>query len=245
MVGGGAAMAAGFLWARHVIGPRGPLPQASRHASGKRKADPAGLPDINLDPDVNLDAIAHRDALHDMGGLNDDDDADFDADTKRAPMTVEPAEEVAMTAGPNEHAVPNDEPYDALDAEDVGTAWLRRATGSETTEEPDATEALDGMHEISEESELDIELLDLEREQRFGADQPGEPLAPYAGTHDADVAAELPVGTFDAAGNAELRVAPNPPDALEAPATGALSTTEEEITRRDAAHALDQLRTRR
>jgi hypothetical protein len=243
LVGGGAAMAAGFLWARHAMGPRGPLPQASRLASSKRKAEPAGLPDINLDPDVNLDAIALSDALHDMGELNDD--VDFDADTKRTPMAVEPTEEIEMTVGPNEHAVPGDEPYDALDAEDVGTAWLRRATGSEPTEAPDATAALDGMHEVTEESELDIELLELEREGPYGADQAGEPLAPYAGTHESDIAAELPVGTFDAAGNAELRVAQNPPDALEAPATGALSTTEEEITRRDAAHAIDQRRTRR
>ncbi len=241
LVGGGAAVAAGFLWARHVIGPRGPLPQASRRASSKHKSKPADLADINLDPDVNLDAMARSDALHDMGDLNDG--VDFDADTKRAPMAVEPPEEVEMTVGPNEHAVPGDEPYDALDTEDVGTAWLRRATQSETTEEPDAIEALDGMHEVTEESEA--ELSDLERERPYGADQTGEPLAPYAGTHDADIAAELPVGTFDAAGNAELRVAPNPPDALEAPATGALSTTEEEITRRDAAHALDQQLTRR
>lgn len=236
-------MAAGFLWARHIISPRGPLPRASRDASSKRKIEAGGLPDINLDPDVNLDAIARSDALHDMGGLSED--VDFDADTKRAPMAVEPAEEVEMTVGPSEHTVPGDEPYDALDAEDVGTAWLRRATESETTEEPDALEALDGMHEVTEETELELELFELEREQPFGADQTGEPLAPYAGTHDADVAAELPVGTLDAAGNAELRVAPNPPDALEAPATGALATTEEEITRRDAAHAADQRRAQR
>jgi hypothetical protein len=198
------------------------------------------LRDINLDPDVNLDAIAREDALNDMGVL--DEEGDFDADTKVDPIDVDAEFDAFATVGPNEHAVPAEEQYDALDAEDVGTAWLRRATASDLREEPDVTEALEGTHEVIE---GDPSALDLAREDAYGVDQPGEPLAPYAGTHDADIAMEIPVGTLDYAGNAELHVPLNPPDALEAPPTGTLSPTEEEMTRRDAAHAADQRRTRR
>ena len=234
-------MAAGFLWARRSAGSRGALPRPARKATGRPRTDPSHLRDINLDPDVNLDAIARRDALHDMGNLRED--VDFDVDTKRQPVNVDPSIfDVDATVGPDEHAVPAEEPYDALDAEDVGTAWLRRATQSETTEEQDATEALEGTHEVIEGDPVELELM---REERFGSDQFGEELAPNAGTHDADIAAELPVGTFDAAGNVELHAPQNPPDALEAPPTGALSPTDEEMARRDAAHAADQRRTRR
>jgi hypothetical protein len=79
-----------------------------------------------------------------------------------------------------------------------------------------------------------LEVLDeLERrEAAYGVDREGQPLAPYAGTHDEDVAAELPVGTLDPNGNAELHAPVNPPDGLGAPPTGTLATTDEEIARR-------------
>ena len=202
--------------------------------------DASRLRDINLDPDVNLDAAARADALHDMA--EDDGDADFDADTVREPVDIDGSNEVSATVGPHDHVVPADEPYDALDAEDVGAAWLRRATQAEPGEDLDLNEALEGMHEITD---GDITLAELDREDAYGSDQTGEALAPHAGTHDADVAAELPVGTLDSAGNVELHAPLNPPDALEAPPTSALSPTDEEMARRAAAHAADQHRSRR
>jgi hypothetical protein len=142
-----------------------------------------------------------------------------------------------MTVDSAEHLRPGDEPYDAVDAEDVGTAWLRRATQSEPLEESDPNDIWGTQVIIPE--------LDASgREAAYGRDQEGTPLAPYAGTHDEDVAAELPVGTLDESGNAELHAPVLPPDAFGAPPTGALSPTNEELARRAAAEA-SRLRSRR
>ena len=213
------------------------------------------LRDINFDPDVNLDAIAHADAVHDMGRL--DDNADFDALTRGETLDRRDSLDLDLdfdidvdidqlemnaTVGPNAHAVPADEPYDALDAEDVGTAFLRRATQVEPSEDLDVNEALEGTHAVIE---GDPALMDLARESDYGTNQTGESLAPYAGTHEEDVATELPVGTLDSAGNAEFHAPLNPPDALTAPPMSTLSPTDEEMARRDAAHVADQHGSRR
>jgi hypothetical protein len=251
----GAVVALGYLWARRTPGSRAGLPQLSRDAA--RRGHAGELRDINLDPDVNLDAIAHADAVHDMGRL--DDNADFDADTKvglaseRDPSERDPLDleldfdvdvdlEMDATVGPNDHATLADEPYDALDAEDVGTAFLRRATQVEPSEDMDVGEALEGTHEIVE---GDPALMDLARESDYGTNRTGASLMPYAGTHEEDVATELPVGTLDSSGNAEFHAPLNPPDAFGAPPTGTLSPTEQEMARRDAAHAADQHGSRR
>ncbi|HTQ04236.1 MAG TPA: hypothetical protein VMI54_10275 [Polyangiaceae bacterium] len=198
------------------------------------------MPDINLDPDVNLEDRARDDALHDLGGL-ENDEVDFDADTERQPANLD-ALDVNTTVGPSEHVIAGDEPYDALDAEDVGTAWLRRATQSDPAEMEEPNESLEGMHEVSA---GDPSMFGADHEDGFGSDQVGEAFAPHAGTRDDDVAAELPVGTQDAAGNVELHAPINPPDAFGAPPTGALSPTDEEIARRHAAHAADERHSKR
>jgi hypothetical protein len=102
--------------------------------------------DIDLDPDVDLDSTARIDALHDMSGL-EDDDIDFDADTQRQPIELSMLGGDA-TVGPYEHTVRGDEPYDAVDAEDVGATWLRRATQQDPSDEPDVAETLEGTHAI-------------------------------------------------------------------------------------------------
>jgi len=232
-VGGGAAMAVGLVWAQRALNWRGALPRRS-------KAVAPELPDINLDPDVNLADRARDDALHDMGGL-DDNGVDFDADTQRQPASIDDLD-VTPTVGPLEHMVQGDEQYDAMDAEDVGTAWLRRATQSEPAEVVEPSDSLEGTMQVID---GDSALFDSDREDGFGSDQEGETLASNAGTHEDDVAAELPVGTQDAAGNVELHAPVNPPDGLDAPPTGALSTTIEEITRRHAALEADQRHSRR
>lgn len=232
-VGGGAAMAVGLVWAQRALNWRGALPRRS-------KAVAPGLPDINLDPDVNLADRARDDALHDMGGL-DGDDVDLDADTQRQPEQID-ALDVTPTAAPLEHLTAGDEQYDAMDAEDVGTAWLRRATQSEPSEFAEPGDSFEGTHTVVD---GDSALFGGDRESGFGSDQEGEAFAPNAGTHEDDVAAELPVGTQDAAGNVELHAPLNPPDGLDAPPTGALSPTNEEIARRHATLEADQRRSKR
>jgi hypothetical protein len=171
-----------------------------------------------------LDDIARLDALHDM---NQRSAEDFDFDTRADPEEVAEVER-GRTVDALEHAVLPDEPYDALDAEDLGTAWLFRATETSGPSGPAPNELLDGGHVIEApvESERDT------RESSYGSDQEGAPLSPYAGTHDEDVAAELPVGTVDGEGNTELHSPANPPDALDAPPTGELAVSEEELARR-------------
>lgn len=120
-----------------------------------------------------------------------------------------------------------DEPYDALDAEDVGTEWLLRATQTTMPVRKEPDEFRGGIPiEASEEA------THAENEAGFGSDQHGAPLAPRAGTHEADVAAELPVGNVDAEGNTELHAPVNPPDAFRAPPTGELSVSERELAAR-------------
>jgi len=171
-----------------------------------------------------LDDIARLDALHDM---NQRAAEDFDFDTRADPEEVAEVER-GRTVDALEHPVLPEEPYDALDAEDLGTEWLLRATETSGPSGPAPSELLDGGHviDVSLDGELDA------RESNYGSDQEGAPLAPYAGTHDEDVAAELPVGDVDAQGNTELHTPANPPDALNAPPTGELAVSEEELIRR-------------
>ena len=181
---------------------------------------------VDLDGGARLDAIAREDALHDMG---EDDSDDFDLDTRAEPEDIDVRDfEAAETVGPLELPTAMDEPYDAVDAEDVGTAWLLRATQATPPVGWNAHEVLEGGGHVIEAPTDGAG----RSEDAFGADQEGAQLSDHAGTHEDDLAAELPVGTFDAAGNAELRDAVNPPDALGAPPTGQLSPTAEELARR-------------
>jgi len=233
-LGGGAALAVGFVWLQKALRWRESSPRVSQ------AAPPSEVSDINLDPDVNVDfdEIAHSNALHDIGDLDLGSSADFEWEL---PPEVGAPDDTGVTVGPSEHTIMADEPYDALEPEDVGTAWLRRATQSETSEEFDVADALEGVQQIIE---GDPSLADSNQQARFGVDQEGQPLAPNAGIRADDVAAELPVGTLDAAGNAELHESDNPPDGLGAPPTGTLSPTLEEIERRAREHAADRKRSR-
>lgn len=183
---------------------------------------------LDLDGGERLDAIAREDALHDMGESDADD---FDLDTAAEPEDLDIRElDAAETVGALELPTAQDEPYDAVDAEDVGTAWLLRATQATPPVGWSAEDVLEGNGHVIE-PRFD-ESDDERRESAYGTDQEGAPLADHAGTHEDDLAAELPVGTQDAAGNVELRNDPNPPDALGAPPTGQLSLTAEELARR-------------
>jgi hypothetical protein len=121
-----------------------------------------------------------------------------------------------------------------MDAEDVGTEWLTRATEAAPLEGRDPVDLLDGTNIEDAVIEVEVDLDDLDDESEYGADQSGEPLARYAGTRDEDIAARLPVGRVDANGNVELHAPVLPRDALGAPPTGELSSSEEELARRAA-----------
>lgn len=219
---GGAAIAglvwAGRAWAARLRGAKAGQPPISEAAPATELVDRGWEADA-------LDDVARRDALLDM---NERAVSDFDFDTRADPEELAEAER-GRTVDALEHPVLPDEPYDALDAEDLGVEWLFRATESSGPSGPAPSELLDGMHEV------DVTLLDGEdpRESNYGSDQEGAPLAPHAGTHDEDVAAELPVGNIDAEGNTELHAPASPPDALGAPPTGELAVSEEELLRRE------------
>jgi hypothetical protein len=234
-----ATLAAGYAWVRWVRTGRGASPHGSQSASLVRELDEIADDDLLPDDlDLELDDLARDDALKALEPSEDGRDFELDPEEWIEPEQAEP-ESRLRTADSTEHVRLGDEPYDAVDAEDVGTAWLRRATQSaEPREESDPNDSWGTQ--LIEPPELDAS----RREAAYGRDREGAPLAPYAGTHDDDIAAELPVGTLDDSGNAELHAPVNPPDAFDAPPTGSLSPTEEEIARRTAAEA-ERLRTRR
>jgi hypothetical protein len=246
LIAGSAAMA-GLVWAGRSLftrrKPQGPAPEA---APGPAPADaPADRADAGWEGEA-LDDVARRDALHDMReGQALELDIDFDG--RAEPAAAEAAqvdddiadddldieiEEVDFgeTVGALELPTAQDEPYDAVDAEDVGTAWLLRATQTTPPVGWNAHDVLEGGGHIIEPSYGASD--DLGSERGYGSDQEGAPLADHAGVREDDVAAELPVGTVDRAGNMGLRNNANPPDALDAPPTGQLSPTAEELARR-------------
>lgn len=214
----GGAVLAGLVWAGRafVMRVRGSV------APPEDAADTEGV-DRGWEADA-LDDVARMDALHDM---NQDAVSDFDFDTRPDQEELAASERGRSVQALEQARLP-DEPYDALDADDLGMEWLLRATQASGTGHPARSELLDGMHE-ADGPDGDAE---DPREYAYGSDQEGAPLAPHAGTHDEDLAAELPVGTVDAQGNIELHAPVDPPDAFGAPPTSELAVTEEDLARR-------------
>lgn len=171
------------------------------------------------------DGAARADALRDLGDENALS-ADFDVQIDAEDIDVL---DLGENVGTLDQAELTDEPYDSLDAEDVGTEWLLRATQNSTPHRRDPGEAFESAFSREEAGDGKAG----PSEAGFGSDQEGAPLAPYAGTHEDDVAAELPVGNVDAQGNTELHVPANPPDALRAPPTSELAVSERELAGRN------------
>lgn len=216
----GGAVLAGLVWAGRAFALRlrgSEEPPVSSLEPGSEAVDRGWEGDA-------LDDVAKMDALHDM---NQGRAADFDFDA-RADAEELAETERGRTLDAFEHGGQPDEPYDALDAEDLGTQWLLRAMQTSGSTGPAQNELFEGAREF-EVSPLSTDDL---RESEFGSDREGAPLAEHAGTHDEDVAAELPVGSIDDQGNIELHTPVNPPDALGAPPTGELTVSEEELARR-------------
>ena len=215
----GSAAVVGLIWAGRMIRGRG------------RKAEvPTGFPtderlvDEGWEGDA-LDDAARSEAEREPGTLSPEDlEFDLRDEAEDGIDALDLATKYAL-----EQVDVADEPYDALDAEDVGTEWLLRATQTSAPERVDPIELL-GSSPIIEVHELGD---GGPNEAGFGSDQEGAPLADHAGTHDEDVAAELPVGNVDAQGNTELHAPANPPDALRAPPTGELAVSERELAARN------------
>jgi hypothetical protein len=232
-----ATLAAGYVWARWARGQRAGSPRGSQLAPLVLELDELDeITEEDLLP-VALERMARDDARRALETSQEGDDLELDPPQWDDPDLDDLADRIT-TVESTEQMRPSDEPYDAVDAEDVGSAWLRRATQMEPLEEADPNDVW-GTQVLTP-PELD----GSRREASYGRDREGAPLAPHAGTHEDDVAAELPVGTLDDSGNAELHAPVNPPDGFDAPPTGELSVTDEEMARRAAAEA-ERLRSRR
>jgi hypothetical protein len=129
VIASGAAAAAGLVWL--VRGFRkAPVEReewdSPRDALG---AGPAELPKpaLTFPDDVEEELMAADDAREDIG----EDALDFETSTD--PDDVDAAERME-TVHTHEQRRLSDEPYDALDADDLGTEWLFRATASSPPE---------------------------------------------------------------------------------------------------------------
>lgn len=105
---------------------------------------PAEIPAARFSPLTDDPARAQDDALR---AVEDDlffslDDLGDDPEGIESP---ESAESVHAAS----HPKPADEPYDALDAEDIGRQWLLRATEASPADEAPPEEALEGLRGVT------------------------------------------------------------------------------------------------
>ena len=128
-----ATLTAGYVWTRWARARRPGLPQASQTATPKLLPDeiPA-LPFAKLE--LDLDAMAEDDAQRAMEPERSFLEPELDIDWDDPEIDVDDS---GTTAHVTEHLHATDEPYDAVNAEDLGAAWLRRATQSEPLEAAD------------------------------------------------------------------------------------------------------------
>jgi hypothetical protein len=243
------AFSAGLVWLGRALRARGLLPQRGQIEPEARERRErlarlsATADEIARDEQIalderrsaliaeaaELDDAAREDALRDLHAGGDDEPA-LEFDTRRDPDDIDPSE-VLETARSTEHVGSHDEPYDALDPEDVGAEWLLRATASAPLAGRDPIDALEGTIVF----DPPVPDPSVVTEDAAKSGRSGEPMARHAGTREDDIAATLPVGSVDDAGNVELHAPILPPDALNAPPTSTLSPTEKELARRAAA----------
>jgi hypothetical protein len=192
LITGSAALAlgVGFVWLKRSFGRKSePALRAFEvHTLRPGRFEPGAFaPEPMLDGEA-LEQAARIDALHDLGGDEDElddgeaeldavaEDDELDLDTARDPQDIDGAALTEMTR-PAAHAQFAEEPYDALDAEDVGTEWLLRATQAEHVERPSTSEPFQGGHvfdpalgEGDRESMLDRDSA-FDSDSAFGSDQ--------------------------------------------------------------------------
>jgi hypothetical protein len=127
----GAAASFGLVWLTRML-RRAPVEREEWDSPPEDKGrEPGELPKAALafPDDVEDDFVAAEDARHDIG------EEPLDLDTADEPEDVDVAEGME-TVHAHEHPRVADEPYDALDADDLGTEWLFRATEASPPERP-------------------------------------------------------------------------------------------------------------
>jgi len=231
LLAGGAALV-GLVWANRArtTRRRGTAAQAAGRGSDERLAESRdSAADIGAS-----DAAARIDALRDARSEALRDIFDSSPDSRDSEVRIEAEDidvlDLGADLGPLEQVEVADEPYDSVDAEDVGTEWLLRATQNSASHRRDPGESFEGAFSGTGPGDAGEA---GPSEAGFGSDQEGAPLAPHAGTHEDDVAAELPVGNVDGQGNTELHAPANPPDGFRAPPTGELAVSERELAGRN------------
>jgi hypothetical protein len=130
----GAAATVGFVWLSRFFRRRSAereawdSPPMDAQSAGERPNTASELPKSALTfPDDVEEEVAAQDARHDIG------EEPLDLDTANDPESIEIPDD-AVTVQPQELPIAQEEPYDALDADDLGTEWLFRATESHPAE---------------------------------------------------------------------------------------------------------------
>jgi hypothetical protein len=125
----GAAATMGLVWLLRLF-RRTPVEREEWDSppDDEKGREPGELPKtaLTFPDDVEEDLTAADDARHDIG------EEPLDLDTASEPEDIDG--ERMETVHTHEHPRLSDEPYDALDADDLGTEWLFRATESSPPE---------------------------------------------------------------------------------------------------------------
>jgi hypothetical protein len=157
----GAAATFGFVW-------------LSRTSRAQRRLMPPPTP---REHQPTPDEAARRDALHDLEGNGEGlPDLALDETTDLEPIDVRSLDEEPLAG---DEPVAGDEHYDAIDPEELGTEWLRRATESS---EPPSTPNPFSDERADVAAELPVGTIDwegnTELHQPKASEKPGTELSP-------------------------------------------------------------------
>lgn len=166
-VAAGAAATFGFVW-------------LSRSARARRRLAPPPTPSEHL---TTPEEVARTDALRDL----EDSGEDPEELGLAASGDVDPIDMRSLDQEPlaGDEPVPGDEHYDAIDPEEMGTEWLRRAT--ESSEPPSAPNPFpDERADIA--AELPVGTIDWEGNTELHQPEGGEKPATDLSPNDAELA---------------------------------------------------------
>jgi hypothetical protein len=129
----GAAATVGLVWVTRWFRRR----PVEREEWDSPPVAPRELPKpaLTFPDDIEEELTAADDARRDIG------EEPLDLGTASEPGDVEPEESTETIHG-DEHMLAPDEPYDAVDPDDLGTEWLFRATQSTPPQRPLTPEEL-------------------------------------------------------------------------------------------------------
>lgn len=125
----GAAATVGLVWLTRLFRRKSAEREAWDSPPVDATAHGGEIPKsaLTFPDDVEEELVAAEDARHDIGDPALDLEAEDQSEELEAPDSAE-------TVHAQERTVPIDEPYDALDSDELGTEWLFRATESHPTE---------------------------------------------------------------------------------------------------------------